>query len=185
MITKKAHYVAPLKENNKSYYEDIELYFNDKDCLKKAKYFKVEEKAHSQIETREYYFTNDVDWINEKDKWTILKSIGLVKRITEKSVETRYFISDLDMNEVEFIANVIRNEWSIENKLHWYLDTVFKEDNNKCYLKKQPKKPKHNKKILFRILKQVKDNYKMSLNLIRLSMLMDFENEIERLLKML
>ena len=63
----------------------------------------------------------------------------VVKEINNAVVEIRYFISNLESKYVKLIANVIRNEWSIENKLHWYLDTCFQEDKNKRYLENSQK----------------------------------------------
>lgn len=56
-------------------------YFNDAD-LKKEKiengnYKKTVEKAHGQIEIREYYQTKDIKWLSSKNKWKNLKSIVL------------------------------------------------------------------------------------------------------------
>jgi predicted transposase YbfD/YdcC len=42
------------------------------------------------------------------------------------SYETRYYLSDLTLGADEF-NKLIRNHWSIENKLHWKLDVVFNE----------------------------------------------------------
>lgn len=103
------------------------------------------------MEAREYFFTNDVNWINNKEKWTNLKLIGSVKKYSNKKlVEERYFISYIDSVYVKKLVKVIRSEWHIENNLHWYLDAIFKEDSNKSYINESQKKFKYNKKILFR-----------------------------------
>jgi predicted transposase YbfD/YdcC len=39
----------------------------------------------------------------------------------------RYYISNAAMSAEEFYRH-IRGHWSIENKLHWSLDMVFRED---------------------------------------------------------
>ena len=74
-----------------------------------------------------------------------LKSIGLAKRtylnFKGKTVnDIRYFITNIDASEVKFIGKGIREEWSIENKLHFYLDTVFMEDKNSCFVENTQKK---------------------------------------------
>ena len=43
-----------------------------------------------------------------------------------KSTENRYFITSL--KDVKLAAKAMRAHWSIENNLHWVLDTVFDED---------------------------------------------------------
>ena len=39
----------------------------------------------------------------------------------------RYHISNADMGDMEFYR-CIRGHWSIENRLHWSLDMIFRED---------------------------------------------------------
>ena len=58
-----------------------------------------------------------------KKYWLCEKTISNI--ITNKTtVETRYYISNLSCNIIEF-SNAIRKEWSIKNKLHWHLDLTF------------------------------------------------------------
>lgn len=96
------HYVAPIKDNHKDFAEELKVYFNDIDFLNKSSKYTKTEKSHNQIERREYYFTNDINWINNKEKWPELKSIGCVKKyINNKITEERYFISDIDCKYVE------------------------------------------------------------------------------------
>ncbi|AGX42431.1 hypothetical protein [Clostridium saccharobutylicum] len=35
-------------------------------------------KSHDQIEIREYYQTDDIKWLANKNKWKNLKSIGII-----------------------------------------------------------------------------------------------------------
>lgn len=46
------------------------------------------------------------------------------------SNEQRYYITSHTEKTAEFIAYAIRNYWSVENKLHWQLDSSFNEDRN-------------------------------------------------------
>ena len=43
-----------------------------------------------------------------------------------ESTEFRYFITSL--KDVRLAAKAMRSHWSIENNLHWVVDTVFDED---------------------------------------------------------
>lgn len=182
IIENNGHYVAPVKDNHKDFAEELKIYFNDKEFLNKSRKYTTTEKSHNQIETREYFFTNDINWINNKEKWEGLKSIGCVKKyINKKLVEERYFISDIDNKYTEQLANVIRSEWHIENNLHWYLDSVFKEDSNKSYINESQKNLNIIRKFCLGIIKRVKIKYNQSVNSTRKILSMGFENEIERI----
>lgn len=182
IIENNGHYVAPVKDNHKDFAEELKIYFNDKEFLNKSRKYTTTEKSHNQIETREYFFTNDINWINNKEKWEGLKSIGCIKKyINKKLVEERYFISDIDNKYIEQLANVIRSEWHIENNLHWYLDSVFKEDSNKSYINDSQKNLNIIRKFCLGIIKRVKIIYNQSVNSTRKILSMSFENEIERI----
>ncbi len=76
---KKADYVLSLKANQGTLYEDVKESFEDTEFQKgireKGSYKKNQEKAHGQIETREYYQTEDIKWLGQKKAWKGLKSI--------------------------------------------------------------------------------------------------------------
>ena len=92
------------------------------------------EKDHGRIETREYFLSTDIEWLETRDEWANLNAIGMVRsKVIEGENEsefTRYFITSLtDINE---FAYAVRKHWSIENQLHWYLDVIFREDAAKA-----------------------------------------------------
>lgn len=187
----KADYVLPVKENQKLTYEEIKEYFGDKELLEKAKkgnYKQTIEKEHNGIVTREYYVTNDIKWMNKKEKWPGLKSIGLARKIIEKNdkttIENRYYIVSFE-NDIELFSKSVRNEWGVENNLHAPLDIVLKEDANKTLEKNGAKNLGIIRRIALAILKFVQTYYKKSLNLIRTDLSFDFENEIENIFKLL
>lgn len=178
----KAHYVVPVKDNHKDFHEELTCYFHDEKLLKECNKYITTEKAHNKIERREYYFTNDICWISKQGKWSGLKSIGYIRKyINEKLGEERYFISDIDSKYVEILSKVIRSEWQIENNLHWYLDTVFKEDSNKSYIENSQKNLNIIRKFCLGIIKQAKPIYNHSVNSIRQILSMKYEEEIERI----
>ena len=189
IVNQKGYYVAAVKSNQENTYEDLVNYFEDEKILKQLKeenYCCNTEKNHSSIIKYEYYQVEDVVWLYNYKKWRNIKSIGCVKKtisniITNKTtVETRYYISNLSCNIIEF-SNAIRKEWAIENKLHWHLDLTFKEDNNKTFEKNAQKNLNIIRKFCLSILKLVKDIYGLSLKNIRKYLCMDFENEIEKI----
>ena len=187
----KADYVLPAKENQKLTYEEIKMYYSDQKLIKEAKeknYKKVVEKEHNAIVTREYYMTEDIKWMNQKEKWPGLKSIGLARKTIEKdnktTIEDRYYIISF-VNDIELFSKSVRSEWGIENNLHAPLDIVFKEDANKTLEKNGAKNLGILRRIALALLKFVQTYYNKSLNLIRTDLAFDFENEIENIFKLL
>ena len=96
-------------------------------------YKRTVEKSHSQIEIREYYQTDDIQWLSNKNKWKNIKSIGIVEKTIQKkdkeTKEIRYYISSLSP-KIDLFEKVVRGHWAIEI-MHWHLDVTFKEDSNK------------------------------------------------------
>lgn len=135
--SKRADYVLALKGNQGTLYTEVKEYFADKEfqeeIQKEGNYKKTYEKAHGQIEKREYYQTENIKWLGRKKEWKGLKSIVMERKTIEKegrkSVENRYFISSLE-TDIETISRAVREHWSIES-MHWHLDVTFREDANK------------------------------------------------------
>lgn len=135
IIEKDGDYVLALKGNQKSLYEDVKLFFEDASERNfdgiSYDFDKTVEKDHGRIETREYWITSDIDWLFGKEKWDGIKSIGMVKSERDMegkvSIETRYYISSIESDVGQF-RRAVRGHWGIENKVHWVLDVVFRED---------------------------------------------------------
>lgn len=129
---KKGDYVLAVKENQKTLFEDISLYFGDEGHLKKIKekgfYYRTSEKNHGSADVREYYQTSSIGWLTGKEKWKGIKSIGMVIRTHNGVSERRYYISSLKP-DIETFARAVRGHWSVE-AMHWQLDVTFKEDRN-------------------------------------------------------
>ncbi len=193
VIEGKGNYVFALKENQKNFYKDIKLYFEDKEELEKIKkenYTKETEKSHSKIITREYYLTNNVKWICGYENWKGLKSIGLeIKTIEnintgEITEERRHYIVSFENNIIDF-ADAVRKHWGVENNLHAPLDIIFKEDKNKTLEKNGAKNLGIIRRIALMIMKLVKSIYNKSMKLIMYELSLDFENEMDNILKII
>lgn len=130
--------IGGLKGNQSGLLEDVSLCF-DEDTLKEIKkekkdYLKKVEKAHSQVETREYYRLDAYEDAERDKQWGTIRSfVCLIKTIQptnpskSTTVETRYYITTL--TDVAECAEGIRAHWQCETG-HWFLDTVFREDYN-------------------------------------------------------
>lgn len=133
---KRADYVLAVKGNQSTLHTDIREYFQDADIQEQLRaegnYKKTQEKARSQIETREYFQTGKIGWLAQKKSWKGIKSIAMerktIVRGEKKTVEFRYYISSLS-EDIETLSRAIRGHWSVES-MHWHLDVTFREDAN-------------------------------------------------------
>ena len=160
---KKADYVIGLKKNQPKLYEAVEEYFMTTPIYGKNVY--TEEKNGGRLEKREYFFENDITWLKQRDEWTGLKSVGMVKSVVEKkdevSFEIRYFISSL--TDVDEFAYAVRKHWCIENNLHWSLDVIFREDDSRVKKYNAPLNMNILNKTALTLLKNANISKKISL----------------------
>ena len=138
IIDKGADYILAVKENHKVLYDDIESFFHEKERMSQDGHLfdkhQTVDGDHGRIETRKYLVTSDIDWLQGKENWAGLKSLGMVESIREvngeSSHEKRYYISSIECHAREF-GNAVRSHWGIENSVHWVLDNGFREDESK------------------------------------------------------
>ncbi len=138
IIDNQGNYILALKNNQKSLFHDVQLFFdealNAKQLPKSFSSFTTSDSQHGRIEQRQYFLTSDIQWLIHDHHWEDLTSIGCVisKREVngQLSTQTRFFITSLK-NNVELFANAVRNHWSIENSCHWSLDVIFNEDQSR------------------------------------------------------
>lgn len=137
---KKADYVLAVKDNQPTLHEDIREYFwwleNEAPRDESFDEWKSNpEKGHGRIEVRTVRTASNLDWLEGKDAWKDIHTIIQYRCIrTENDTTTqcdRYYISSFDTSAEQF-CYLVRNHWSIENKLHWVLDVVFREDDAKA-----------------------------------------------------
>lgn len=160
IVKRKADYVLALKGNQAGLFEDardfLEHQLEQGFRHSSVDRFETLEKGHGRIERRRYYSTRDVEWLKRAHNWPHLKSIALVEASRtvngQTSREKRIYLSSLPQ-DAQLLAQAIRGHWGIENKLHWVLDVVFREDE--CRVRKDHS-PRN-----FSMIRQI------SLNLIR------------------
>ena len=166
---KKADYVLALKGNQGTLHEDVKLYFADSEFQSKCEYHRTIEKARGGLEQREYWQTDDIEWLPQKKEWVGLKSIAMTRnKITKNdktTTEVRYFISSLEV-DVKQIARAIRKHWMVES-YHWHLDVTFREDENRTIDKQAAYNLNVLKKLAINTLKLLDVGKKASMKLKR------------------
>lgn len=160
---KKADYLFSLKGNQEKIHDDAEEFFSHPLDERYCGRYKIQsvpcavEKDHGRIEKREYYLCTELGWLDGRDEWKNLGGVGMVRstRTTRDGVaeEKRYFITSL--TNVRAAAKAMRSHWSVENNLHWVLDTVFDEDY--CRVRKDNSAQNLNaiRKLAMNLLKKI------------------------------
>jgi predicted transposase YbfD/YdcC len=131
------HYVLALKDNQPTLHHDVQQLFwdglgNDFTDLEHRGQ-RTSGKGHGRTETRHYHLVKVPPALAQKHvAFQGLQTVGMVfseRQVgkAETTAETRYYISSLDL-DVKAFAEAVRSHWSIENNLHWVLDTTFLED---------------------------------------------------------
>jgi predicted transposase YbfD/YdcC len=141
IIDKRADYMLALKGNQGSLREDVELFVAEQrdTGFKDARISRHQtvDGDHGRIETRTYTAIHDVDWLQQRHNWPGMKGVVMVESVREIGDkierETRFYITSLVWLALQ-LGPVIRDHWAIENRLHWVLDMVFRDDE--CRLRK-------------------------------------------------
>ena len=158
-----ADYVLALKANQKQLYEDVSLFLSDAvDNNKPGNITDYDEnlnKEHGRIETRKCYVSDQLNWLDTKDKWVDLKTIVMIESTREiagkVSTERRFYITSMEPNARQ-INQSVRNHWSIENQLHWVMDVTMDEDNSRVRKGNAPENMCMIKHIVLNMLRKAK-----------------------------
>lgn len=172
IVERGGDYVLPIKDNQKDFKEEIEDLF--KDGFKRdfkgidADEYETLDKEHGRIESRRFWMIDAEDLPAAKE-WEGLKSVGLcIRERTLKGKTTKeevFFAMSLEIN-AKLFSEVIRDHWHVENKLHWIVDVIFREDKQRYRDKTAAQNLSCVRKMAFNILK--KDARKSSMKSKRL-----------------
>ena len=150
-------YVLALKDNHPNLSMAVEGIFDKLTQSGKVKPMTIESKGHGRLEIRKHYTISDIKSLPGIDDWKGLRSIGMVE--SERhinghvSMEKRYYIMSHGDDLTVFAKNT-RNHWSIENRLHWVLDVVFKEDESRIRKDHAPENISLIRKMALNMLKK-------------------------------
>ncbi len=139
-------YALALKGNQGTLHDDVSTFLNDP-ASKPATSAQNVDADHGRIETRTATVSTDIDWLQRDHHWPGLAAIGKVVRIRETAskttTETAYYLLSTALSATRF-NEVVREHWGVENRLHWRLDVVMNEDQDRTRLGNGP----HNLAVL-------------------------------------
>src|ERR1035437_6860810 len=146
IVDQDGDYALALKGNQGTLHDDVVLLLDDPEC-KATTAAPVVEADHGRIETRTAMVSTEIDWLQKEHQWPGLKAIGKVVRIRETpdktTTETAYYLLSTALPPERF-NEVVRQHWGVENRLHWRLDVVMNEDQDRTRLGNGP----HNLAVL-------------------------------------
>jgi predicted transposase YbfD/YdcC len=133
-------YALALKANQPALHSDVSLYLDDP-AREAGETHTTVDADNGRIETRTATVTTNIGWLQHGHKWPGLACIGKVTRTRETAakteVETAYYLLSTRMTPERFNA-VVRSHWGIENRLHWRLDVVMNEDQDRNRMDNSP-----------------------------------------------
>ena len=133
-------YVLALKGNQGTLHEDVSLYLDDPGC-QKTDTARTVDADNGRIETRTATVSTDIDWLQEQHNWPGLTAIGKVLRVRETAAktttETAYYLLSAALSGERF-NEAVRSHWGVENRLHWRLDVVMNEDQDRTRMDNAP-----------------------------------------------
>lgn len=164
MVDAQAEYILPVKENQGTLYEDMQLLFEG---FEEVSYvavphdtYKQVSEGHDRREIRQCWVVSEAEYrtyLRRGAEWANLNS--LVKLLTIRTTPTktevtmRYFISSWSASALEFL-HAIRDHWQIENGLHWVLDIAFREDAARIRKDHAPQNMATLRRLALNLLKQ-------------------------------
>lgn len=161
IIDRKADYVLALKGNQEILHQAVIDYLDEQ--MKNdfadvaARRLLTQEKGHGREETRSYIHMPVPPNLAGSELWKGLTTIGVVVsaciRSGKETVETRYYLSSLDVGVKRF-AQAVRSHWGIENSCHWSLDFTFREDESRIRTKQLRENFAWLNRFLLSLLKQ-------------------------------
>jgi predicted transposase YbfD/YdcC len=139
IIDQGGDYVLALKGNQGTLHDDVRTYLEDPAASVTTAKPSID-AGHGRIETRTATVCSAIGWL-DAHHWPGLAAIGKVVRTRETmaktTTETAYYLLSSDLSP-ERLNEVVRSHWGVENRLHWRLDVVMNEDQDRSRLGHAP-----------------------------------------------
>lgn len=129
-------YLLALKRNWPATFAEVEAFFADPPPGR-VELCQTTDGDHGRIEVRRHAVCHDVAWLLSERRYPGelglpgLAMIAMVEAVTERDGKTarerRYYLASAALDAATF-ARAVRAHWTIENRLHWVLDVVFRDD---------------------------------------------------------
>lgn len=124
-----------LKANRPLTHAEVAAFFADP--ARPVQTHRTTDGEHGRVEVRRHHVCHDVGWLfsdrryPDEPAFPHLAMIGMVESETERGGkverERRYHLGSARL-DAETFASAVRAHWGIENRLHWTLDVVFRDD---------------------------------------------------------
>ena len=152
------HYLLALKKNLPTAYEQVVEHFATR--LGALPVAEDLDFGSGRIERRRAYVETNLALLDGLGDWSHLHSIVRVDASREiggrVTTQTRYYLSSLAAPAADF-NRYIRRHWRIENRLHWKLDVVFREDRQRTRCDNGPLNLATARKLALQTLNQATD----------------------------
>lgn len=147
-----AHYLLTVKNNQRALRSAIEDAFVDVPVAG----FEHTERGHGRTVIQHVQVIENRGQV-DPDEWARCQRLGRVVSLRvqpgkRQVLETRYYISSAPLTH-EQLHQAVRQHWGIENRLHWSLDVIFREDAAKIRKDNGPRNIALLRKIILNLLR--------------------------------
>jgi predicted transposase YbfD/YdcC len=131
------HYVLALKENWPATHAEVAMLFEKPPPGLEFESHETVDGCNGRLAVRRHTVCIDVDWMSGDRRYPgepRFPDVAMVRRVETEverdgkiQRETRLYLCSIVLT-AQMFARVVRGHWGIENRLHWMLDMVFRED---------------------------------------------------------
>lgn len=166
VLARGGDYLFALKGNRPALHAEVKAFFGDPPEGSLA-WFETTDHDHGRLEVCRHAVTHDVGWLFSDRRYAgepTMPGLACLARVESRverdgkiTTATRYYLSSTRLTPERF-AHAVRAHWSIENSLHWVLDTAFDEDRARARKDHAAENLATLRKIALNLLKRARPN---------------------------